>query len=89
MADRRRFQRPTASEKRLQAGIDSLAKGLGAELWVCREVLGLDRDPDLSAVVAALHRKLHQWERQCDVGANRMLLASVRAAAMLAPIVIA
>lgn len=71
----------------LERGIRSLSEGMGAELWVCRDVLSLDAEPTFDQVVKALHDCIHGYLRITIERNRKMMAVQMKAAAILLNVV--
>lgn len=68
---------------RLQQGLDRLKVGRWASPAVCRELLGLDYQPDQSEIVQAVHNTIHSWQKDRDTVSLGNVVAALQAGIVL------
>lgn len=69
--------------KRLEEGINQLAEGRGAEIWVCMEVLGVPLDWKYEELINALHDRIHAWKKLPANRERKLMSAAIKAAAIM------
>lgn len=76
-------QKSKKSDERLAAGLARLRAGWTPELWVCREFLCLDGDPDAWEVIRAVHETIHGHQKNRTAESVREMTAAFTAGAAL------